>query len=72
MRNGAYGPRLGPTRFQVIEVFWQARQKDARSSQVGIPLVRFTTDFCARRRQCAIELHGRAKCLGNLPSLGLF
>jgi hypothetical protein len=46
-RNGAYGLRLGPTRFQVIEVFRQAEQKDARSAQVGISFVRFTTDFCA-------------------------
>jgi hypothetical protein len=66
------GCRLGPTRFQVIEVFRQAEQKDARLAQVGIPLVRFTTDFCAAADKCAIELHRRAKCLRKLPFLGLF
>jgi hypothetical protein len=39
--------RLGPTRFQVIEVFRQAEQKDAPAAQMGIPLVRCTTEIFA-------------------------
>src|SRR5579862_3343287 len=36
MRNGAYGLGLGPTRFQVIEVSWQTRLKDAARRRWGL------------------------------------
>ena len=71
MRNGAYGPRLGPTRFQVIEVFWQARLKDARSAQGDS-----TRPIYHGFLRPALTVRHRAtwegQMLGNLPSLGLF